>query len=162
MTAVRAEADGAVLVVTIDRPQARNAVNLAVAEGIVAARDARFGIPEVKRGLVAAGGALIRLPRRVALELALTGDPIGAERAYEMGLISRVVEPGEALAAALELARTIAANGPLAVDATKRILMADEDWERQAAIAAPVFASEDAREGARAFAEKRAPEWRGR
>jgi enoyl-CoA hydratase len=231
--------DGAVLVVTIDRPETRNAVNLAVAEGIaaaldrldgdeglrcgvltgaggtfcagmdlkafvagerphvegrgfagivqgpprkpliaavegwalaggfevalacdllVAARDARFGIPEVKRGLVAAGGALIRLPRRMpyhlAMELALTGEPISAERAYGVGVVSRLTEPGGA----------IAANGPLAVDATKRVLVADEarDWERQAEIVAPVFASEDAREGARAFAEKRAPVWRGR
>ena len=78
--------------------------------------------------------------------------------------MSRLTEPGEALAAALELARTIAANGPLAVDATKRLLVADEGdaWERQAEIVAPVFASEDAREGAVAFAEKRAPVWRGR
>jgi enoyl-CoA hydratase len=135
---------------------------------IVAARDARFGIPEVKRGLVAAGGALIRLPRRipyhVAMELALTGDPIGAERAYELGIASRLTEPGEALATARELAATIAANGPLAIDATKRILVADEtaEWERAGAISGPVFASEDAREGARAFAEKRAPVWRGR
>jgi enoyl-CoA hydratase len=242
MSAVRVEADGEVLVVTIDRPEARNAVNLAVAQGIaaaldrldgddalragvltgaggsfcagmdlkafvagerphvegrgfagiverpprkpliaavegwavaggfeialacdliVAARDARLGIPEVKRGLVAAGGALLRLPRRVALELGLTGDPIDAARAYEMGLVCRIAEPGAALAGALELARTIAANGPLAVDATKRILVPDEDWERQAEIVAPVFVSEDAREGARAFAEKRAPVWRG-
>jgi len=247
--AVRAEAEGDVLVVTIDRPEARNAVNLAVAEGIatalgqldgedalrvgiltgaggtfcagmdlkafvagerpyvagrgfagivqgpprkpliaavegwavaggleialacdliVAARDARFGIPEVKRGLVAAGGALIRLPRRIpyhlAMELALTGDPIGAERAHAVGIVSRLAEPGEAVAAARELAAAIAANGPLAIAATKRILVADEAgaWERQAEIADPVFASEDAREGARAFAEKRPPEWRGR
>jgi enoyl-CoA hydratase len=246
---VRADVDGAILVVTIDRPEARNAVNLAVAQGIaaalerldaddalragvltgaggtfcagmdlkafvagerphvegrgfagivqspprkplvaavegwavaggfevalacdliVAARDARFGIPEVKRGLVAAGGALIRLPRRipyhVAMELALTGDPIEAERAYAVGIVSRLVEPGEALGAAVELAGVIAANGPLAVDATKRILAADEAgaWERQAEITAPVFASEDAREGARAFAEKRPPVWRGK
>jgi enoyl-CoA hydratase len=246
---VRTDVDGAVLVVTIDRPEARNAVNLTVAEGIaaaldrldgeaglragvltgaggtfcagmdlkafvagerphvegrgfagivqgpprkpliaavegwalaggfevalacdviVAARDARFGIPEVKRGLLAAGGALIRLPRRMpyhlAMELALTGDPISAERAFEVGIVSRLTEPGGARDAALELASAIAANGPLAVDATKRILAADEagEWERQAEIVAPVFASEDAREGARAFAEKRAPVWRGR
>jgi enoyl-CoA hydratase len=246
---VRAEVEGAVFVVTIDRPEARNAVNLAVAEGIaaalerldgdsalragvltgaggtfcagmdlkafvagerphvegrgfagivqrpprkpliaavegwalaggfevalacdliVAARDARFGIPEVKRGLVAAGGALIRLPRRMpyhlAMELALTGDPISAERAFEVGIVSRLTEPGEAVAAAVELARVIAANDPLAIDATKRILAADEAeaWKRQAEIAGPVLESEDAREGARAFAEKRAPVWRGR
>ena len=92
---------------------------------IVAARDARFGIPEVKRGLVAAGGALLRLPRRIpyhlAMELALTGDPIGAERAHAIGIVSRLAEPGEALAAARELAATIARNGPLALDASKRI-----------------------------------------
>jgi len=135
---------------------------------IVAARDARFGIPEVKRGLVAAGGALIRLPRRIpyhlAVELALTGDPIDAERPHAVGLVARLAEPGGAVAAATELATTIAANGPLAVAATKRILTADEAgaWERQAEITEPVFASEDAREGARAFAEKRPPVWRGR
>jgi enoyl-CoA hydratase len=247
--AVHVEADGDVLVVTIDRPEARNAVNLAVAEGIaaalerldgddalrvgvltgaggtfcagmdlkafvagerphvegrgfagivqgpprkpliaavegwavaggfeialacdliVAARDARFGIPEVKRGLVAAGGALIRLPRRIpyhiAMDLALTGDPIPAERAYELGLVARLAEPGGAVVAARKLAATIAANGPLAIDATKGILAADEAglWEHQAELADPVFGSEDAREGAVAFAEKRPPVWRGR
>ena len=136
---------------------------------IVAARDARFGIPEVKRGLVAAGGALIRLPRRIpyhlAMELALTGDPIGAERAADLGIVSRLAEPGAALDRRARRSRaTIAANGPLAVDATKRILVADEGdaWERQAEIVAPVFASEDAREGSVAFAEKRPPVWRGR
>jgi enoyl-CoA hydratase len=253
MSVLTAEPDGDVLVVTIDRPEARNAVNLAVAEGIaaaidrlddddalrvgiltgaggtfcagmdlkafvagerphagdrgfagivqrpprkpmiaavegwalaggfevalacdviVAARDARFGIPEVKRGLVAAGGALLRLPRRIpyhlAMELALTGDPIGAERAHAIGIVSRLAEPGEALAAARDLAAAIARNGPLAVDASKRIVSAAADWpaaeawERQGAIAGPVLASEDAREGARAFAEKRDPVWRGR
>jgi enoyl-CoA hydratase len=247
--AVRVEADGDVLVVTIDRPEARNAVNLAVAQGIaaaldrldgdealrvgvltgaggtfcagmdlkafvagerphvegrgfagivqgpprrpliaavegwalaggfevalscdliVAAGDARFGIPEVKRGLVAAGGALIRLPRRipyhVAMELALTGDPIGAERAYELGIVARLAAPGAALADARALAAVIAANGPLAVDATKQVLTADEAgaWERQAEIVGPLFASDDAREGSVAFAEKRPPVWRGR
>jgi enoyl-CoA hydratase len=139
---------------------------------IVAARDARFGIPEVKRGLVAAGGALLRLPRRIpyhlAMELALTGDPIGAERAHAIGIVSRLAEPGEALADARELAATIARNGPLALDASKQIVAAAGDWpaaeawEHQAAIAGPVLASEDAREGARAFAEKREPVWRGR
>src|SRR3954447_24632444 len=135
---------------------------------IVAAGDARLGIPESKRGLIAAAGALIRLPRRIpyhlAMELALTGDPIGAERAHAVGIVSRLAEPGEAGAAAREPAAAIAANGPLAIDATKRILVADEAgaWERQAEIADPVFVSEDAGEGARAFAEKRPPEWRGR
>ncbi len=139
---------------------------------IVAARGARFGIPEVKRGLVAAGGALLRLPRRIpyhlAMELALTGDPIDAERAAAVGLVSRVVEPGETVTAALELAAAIAANGPLALAATKRILVEapgwphDELWTRQATLTDPVRASEDAREGSMAFAEKRAPRWQGR
>ena len=254
MTAVvRSEAAGGVLVVTIDRPEARNAVNLAVAEGIaaamdaldgddslragiltgaggtfcagmdlkafvagerphvgdrgfagitqraarkpliaavegwalaggfevalacdliVASREARFGIPEVKRGLVAAAGALLRLPRRIpyhlAMELALTGEPIGAERAAELGIVSRLTEAGGALEGARELAALIARNGPLAVDASKRIVAAAGDWseaggwERQGEIAGPVFASDDAREGATAFAEKRDPVWRGR
>jgi enoyl-CoA hydratase len=138
---------------------------------IVAARGARLGIPEVKRSLVAAGGALLRLPARipyhVATELALTGDPITAERAHGLGLVNRVAEPGAALEAALELAGTIVANGPLALAATKRVLAeapgwpAGEAWARQAEIAGPVFASDDAREGAAAFAEKRPPVWRG-
>jgi enoyl-CoA hydratase len=139
---------------------------------IVAARDARLGIPEAKRSLVAAGGALLRLPRRmpyhVAMEMALTGDPISAERGYELGLVNRVAEPGEAVAVARELAGAIAANGPLALDASKRILVEapswseDELWQRQGEIAGPVFGSEDAREGATAFSEKRDPVWKGR
>jgi enoyl-CoA hydratase len=137
---------------------------------IVAAHDARFGIPEVKRSLVAAGGALLRLPRRVpsaiAMELALTGEPIGAERAHAVGLVNALAEPGSALDVALALADRIAANGPLALSATKRILSENwpeaEFWARQREIARPVFASEDAREAARAFAEKRAPVWSGR
>jgi enoyl-CoA hydratase len=139
---------------------------------IVAARDARLGIPEAKRSLVAAGGALLRLPRRmpyhVAMEMALTGDPISAERGYELGLVNRVAEPGEAVAVARELAAAITANGPLALDASKRILVEapswseDELWQRQGEIAGPVFGSEDAREGATAFSEKRDPVWKGR
>ena len=138
---------------------------------VVAARDARFGIPEVKRSLVAAAGALIRLPKRipyhVAMELALTGDPIDAARAYELGVVNRVVDSGGALGAARELAAAIARNGPLALDASKRIVQSSLDWTeaeawaQQGEIAGPVFASEDAREGATAFAEKRDPVWRG-
>jgi enoyl-CoA hydratase len=139
---------------------------------IVAARGARLGIPEVKRSLVAAGGGLLRLPRmlprNVAMELALTGDPIDAERAHELGLVNRLAEPGAALETALELAAGIAQNGPLALAASKRILNESADWpdseffDRQDEIAGPVMASEDAREGATAFAEKRPPVWKGR
>jgi len=139
---------------------------------IVAARGARFGIPEVKRGLVAAGGALLRLPQRIpyhlAMELALTGELVDAARMAEVGLVNRLVEPGAAVAAACELAQTVAANGPLALAASKRILVeapswpAGEQWTRQAEISDPVRASEDAREGSLAFAEKRAPRWQGR
>jgi enoyl-CoA hydratase len=139
---------------------------------IVAASDARLGIPEAKRGLIAAAGALIRLPRRVpyhlAMELALTGDPIGAERAHAVGLVNRLAEPGAAVDAALELAATIARNGPLAVDASKHIVRSAQDWteeqawQEQAELAGKIFVSEDAREGATAFAEKREPVWKGR
>jgi enoyl-CoA hydratase len=138
---------------------------------LVAARGAKLGIPEAKRSLVAAAGALLRLPRRMpyhlAMEMALTGEPILAERAYEVGLVNRLAEPGEAVAAARELAAAVAANGPLALDASKRILVEapgwgeDELWQRQGEIAGPVFTSEDAREGATAFAEKRPPVWKG-
>jgi enoyl-CoA hydratase/carnithine racemase len=137
---------------------------------LVAARGARLGIPEVKRSLVAAGGALRLLPRRipygVAMELALTGDPIDAERGFALGLVNRVAEPGQAVDAAFELARAIAVNGPLALAASKRILREQVDWSdadfwtRQGEIAGPVFGSQDAREGATAFAEKRAPVWK--
>ncbi len=253
MPAVLTERRDAVLVITIDRPEARNAVNRAVAEGIaaaldeldgddalavgvltgagggfcagmdlkafvagesphvegrgfagivqrgarkpliaaiegfavaggfeialacdliVAARGARLGIPEVKRSLVAAAGALRRLPRRMpyglAMELALTGDPIDAERAHALGVVNRLAEPGGAVDAALELAAAIARNGPLAVAATKEVLERqwewgeEEFWARQLEVTAPVFGSADAREGAVAFAEKREPVWRGR
>jgi len=139
---------------------------------IVAARGARLGIPEVKRSLVAAAGALLRLPQRIpyhlAMELALTGDPIDAERGYELGIVNRLAEPGRAVDAALELAGEIARNGPLALRASKRIVQSSSDWtdseawEKQGEIAGPVMVSEDAREGAIAFAEKRDPIWRGR
>jgi enoyl-CoA hydratase/carnithine racemase len=139
---------------------------------IVASRGARLGVPEVKRSLVAAGGALLRLPRtlprNLAMELALTGEPIDAERAYELGLVNRLVDPGEAMAGALELAAVIAENGPLALTATKRVMTEAADWPdseffaRQGEIVAPVMSSEDAREGAVAFAEKRPPVWKGK
>jgi len=139
---------------------------------VVAATTARFGVPEVKRSLVAgAGGALLlaqRVPRTLAMELLLTGDPIDAARAAEIGLVNRVVAEGTALETAVDLAERIAANGPLAVIATKQIAYraadwpADQRWDQAAALQAPVFTSQDAREGARAFAEKRPPIWQGR
>jgi enoyl-CoA hydratase len=139
---------------------------------IVAAKGARLGIPEVKRSLVAAGGGLLRLPRvlprAVAMELALTGDPLQAERAHELGMVNRLAEPGQALDTALELAAEIAVNAPLALVGSKRILNESLDWpdseffERQQEISGPMFDSEDAKEGSTAFAEKRAPVWKGR
>jgi enoyl-CoA hydratase len=139
---------------------------------IVAARNATFGLPEVKRSLLAAGGGLIRLPRRIpyhaAVELGLTGDPISAERAGQLGLVSRLSEPGEALSEALRLAEAIAANGPVAVAAAKEVLgfaaegTEPEAWERQTPINEMIASSEDAKEGALAFVEKRAPVWKGR
>ncbi|MGK5170382.1 crotonase/enoyl-CoA hydratase family protein [Geodermatophilus sp. CPCC 205761] len=250
---VLVERDGAVLVVTVNRPQAKNAINKAAAEGIGAAMDqldsddslfvgvvtgaggtfsagmdlkaflagekphvpgrgfaglverppakpliaavegfalaggfeialacdlivagegASFGLPEVRRGLLAGGGGLLRLPRKAGLpkatEWALTGDRIPAQDAHAAGVVNRLVPTGEALPAALALARQIAGNGPLAVQGTKRILTEGSEWPaaeafaRQWEIYAPVRASEDAEEGARAFTEKREPVWRGR
>lgn len=139
---------------------------------LVAARDAKFGIPEVKRGLAAAAGGLIRLPRvipqRIAMEMALTGDIYDAEELARYGLVNRLVEPGSALAEAKALARKIIANAPLAVAASKRVLVESRDWslaemfERQNAITGHLLGSEDAREGATAFAERRPPRWTGR
>jgi enoyl-CoA hydratase len=139
---------------------------------IVAAAGAKFGVPEVKRSLVAAGGALLRLPQRMpyglAMELALTGDTITAERAAELGVVNRVAEQGAALDAALDLAAAISKNGPLALAATKEVLVKQRDWSeeefwtKQGELTGSVFTSEDAREGAIAFSEKRDPVWKGR
>ena len=137
---------------------------------IVAAKGAKMGIPEAKRSLVAAGGALLRLPRRmpyhVVMELALTGDPFPAERFHELGLVNRLAEPGSAVEVAIELAAQLSKNGPLALAASKRILQEQFDWssaemwEKQGAITGSVMTSEDAKEGASAFKEKREPVWR--
>jgi enoyl-CoA hydratase len=139
---------------------------------IVAAKGAKMGIPEAKRSLVAAGGALLRLPQRmpyhVVMELALTGDLLPAERFHEFGVVNRLVEPGAAVEGALELAARVAASGPLALIASKQILQEQFDWstaemwDKQGAISGPVFASEDSKEGANAFKEKRAPVWQGK
>jgi enoyl-CoA hydratase/carnithine racemase len=139
---------------------------------VIAGRGARFGIPEAKRGLVAAAGGLLRLPERIpraiAMELALTGGFLDAPRAYDLGLVNRLTNDGSALDKALELAHAIAANGPLATRASKRVIVESRSWPveerfaRQREIIEPVMTSEDAREGARAFAEKRRPNWQGR
>lgn len=250
--AVLTEVDGAVLVITINRPEAKNAVNSGVAQGIaagldeldsrkdlsvavitgaggsfssgmdlkgflkgenpfvdgrgfagiverppakpliaavegyalaggceialccdmiVASTEAKFGLPEPKRGLVAAAGGLLRLPQRIpfhiAMEIALTGDHFSADRMAELGFVNRLTEPGGALAAAKELALKIAENAPLALAATKKIIVespqwaADEAFAKQGAIVGPVFGSKDAQEGPAAFAQKRKPVWTG-
>ncbi|MCB1687889.1 MAG: crotonase/enoyl-CoA hydratase family protein [Halioglobus sp.] len=139
---------------------------------LVTADDAKFGIPEVKRGLAAAAGGLVRLPRqipsRLAMELAITGDFITAQRAYEIGLVNQVVASGTALDAAKAMAARIVANGPLAVAISKQVIQesaswsAEEMWQKQQEIVMPIFGSEDAMEGSIAFAEKRAPNWKGK
>ncbi|MBB3862145.1 enoyl-CoA hydratase [Novosphingobium hassiacum] len=138
---------------------------------VVAGSTAKFGLTEVKRGLVANAGGLVRLPRQMPVKLAaefvLTGEIYPVERLADAGLVNRVVEEGQALAEAIKLAQVIAANGPMAVAVSRRVLKESLEWseaelfERQFEITAPVFASADAREGAAAFAEKRKPVWKG-
>lgn len=138
---------------------------------VVAADNARFGIPEVKRGLIAGSGGLLRLPQRIprqiAMEYALTGELMSAAEARQWGLVNRLTPPGGALDGAMTLARTIAANGPLAVQMTKRVineaaaLPANEIWARQHELLEAIVVSNDAREGALAFSEKRPPRWTG-
>lgn len=139
---------------------------------VVAAEHATFGIPEAKRGLVAGAGGLFRLPKRlplaIALEMALTGDPIDATRAYQLGLANRVVPIERLLDEALALAEAIALNAPLSLLWSKKImkeaatLSDQEGWKRNAAVVAAVFSSADAMEGPTAFAQKRPPVWQGR
>jgi Enoyl-CoA hydratase/carnithine racemase len=138
---------------------------------LVAARGARLGIPEVGVGLFAAAGGLLRLPSRVgygkAMEMAITGDPITAEDGFEFGLIARLADKGAAVDVAMELATRVAKNAPLAVAASKQLVKATqglteaEFWALQGTLQAGVFMSNDAKEGPRAFAEKRPPEWTG-
>ncbi|GAA3938293.1 crotonase/enoyl-CoA hydratase family protein [Microbacterium soli] len=138
---------------------------------IVACETADFGLPEVRRGLTANAGGLLRLHRRIpynrAMELVLTGRMLPATEAFELGLISRITPEGSALATAVELAETIASNAPLAVTTSKRVIRESVDWpqpemfQRQLPLIAPIRASKDAQEGARAFAEKRTPIWTG-
>ncbi len=137
---------------------------------VTAGRGARFGLPEVKRGLAARGGGLFRLPQRLprslAMELIMTGAPLEAERAAAHGLVNRLVEDGAALDAALELATQIAANAPMSVRASKRVALESANWpvgeefDRQSEYLEPVFASRDANEGVNAFREKRDAQWR--
>lgn len=138
---------------------------------VVAADHARFGLPEVKRGLFAAAGGLIRLPQRVPLavatELAITGDPIDAHRALQLGLVNDVVAGDDVMSSALALAARISVNGPLAVRNTLKMVREASDlteadaWPRNYELAIEVFSSKDSIEGATAFAEKREPQWTG-
>ncbi len=138
---------------------------------VVASEEARFGLPEVRRSLVAGAGGLLRLPRRIpyhlAMEIALTGEHFPASRLQQAGLVNQLVPAGQALDAAKKLATRVALGGPLALAATKRVIIESADWpsaeafQRQGEIITPVFMSADAREGAMAFAEKRPPVWKG-
>jgi enoyl-CoA hydratase len=139
---------------------------------VVASTEAKFGVPEVKRSLVAGAGGLFRLPRAlpraIAMEAVLTGDPFDAQRAYDLGFINELVEPGTAVDAAVALAERICANAPVAVRESRKVLlegvMADDDtaWKLTNEAFARVAKTEDFSEGPRAFIEKRAPEWKGR
>jgi enoyl-CoA hydratase len=139
---------------------------------VTAGKGARFGLPEVRRGLAARGGGVFRLPRRlpqaVAMELIMTGAPLDAARAEHFGLVNRLVDDGQALAAALELAAQVAASAPMSVRASKAVAIdsagwpLDEGFERQRAYLEPVFASQDAAEGVAAFRERRDPAWQDR
>jgi enoyl-CoA hydratase len=161
------------LVAAVDGPALAGGCEVALAcDLIVASSQALFGLPEVKRSLVAAAGGLYRLPRllprNVALELILTGDPIDAARAHALGMVNQLVEPGQALAAALLLAERICQNAPVAVRESRKTVLAiadaDEESARQQSLAAlaRVMQTEDFAEGPRAFLEKRAPQWQAR
>jgi len=161
------------LIAAVDGPALAGGFEIVLScDLVVASTAARFGVPEVKRSLVAAAGGLFRLPRHlpraVAMELALTGDPIDAARAHALGLVNELVEPGQALDAALALAERIAVNAPVAVRESRRVVvegaLADDDtaWRLTREAMAKAVATEDFQEGPRAFIEKRAPQWKGR
>jgi enoyl-CoA hydratase len=161
------------LIAAVDAPAYAGGFEIVLAcDLVVASTNAQFGIPEVKRSLIAAAGGLFRLPRavprNVALELALTGDPMEAGRAHAFGLVNVLVDPGTVIEAALALADRIIANAPLAVQASRRVMLGtlgvseDEGWAATFEETAKLAATEDFAEGPRAFIEKRPPEWRGR
>jgi enoyl-CoA hydratase len=161
------------IIAAVDGPALAGGTEIVVScDLVVASTTATFGIPEVKRSLVAAGGGLFRLGRKIplniAMELALTGDPITAEVAHHHGLVNRLVEPGEALDAAIALAERICANAPVAVRESRRVVIEatnapdDVGWKMSLDGMAAAMSSEDFGEGVTAFIEKRPPVWKGR
>jgi enoyl-CoA hydratase len=161
------------IIAAVDGPALAGGTEIVLAcDLLVASTNARFGIPEVKRCLIAGAGGLLRLPqvlpRNIALELALTGDPIDAETAHRFGLVNVLCEPGQALGKALELAARVTANAPLAVYASRKVVLEslktseDDGWTLTGREFAALFSTEDFAEGPRAFIEKREPNWKGR
>jgi enoyl-CoA hydratase len=170
---VRRERDKPIIAAVDGRALAGGCEIALACDLIVASTEAQFGIPEVKRSLVAAGGGLFRLPKtlptKIALELALTGDPITAQRAYDLGMVNELCEPGQAVDTAVALAERICVNAPVAVRESRKVVLkamgTDEEkelWDLSNAAFAKVAQTEDFAEGPLAFIEKRPPNWKGR